>query len=385
MANESDAENAIASLHGHILNGSEINVERSTKSTQGRGTRGVGTRGSRGGGPSRGGGGGGVPRRNTIKIFVGNLRSGVTNDDLRTLFEPFGTVAEADVCGGFGFVHMTRESDALEAMNSLNGYNLKGGHINIELSTKETQGRSSDFVGSNPSASQSSNTNGFRSSASQRSSGLSRVPRPTVGTPGIKSNVPAPRGVITPSLRPDVSSQPAPGPTSQPASQQQSAPVSTVTFDTYGYEVRSPPHPIGLNGSHSVAATVTGVNDAFARDLLTLYNKDPGAFDRYAKDPIVRKSLEIQSMMPVTVVTGPANEHQYYAAAAAHGQTRDYYSQDGYESTAALMPPASHLLGGIGYQSYAATPVHGSISYASQLPAWGGLPTGPHHVYTMFE
>ena len=45
-----------------------------------------------------------VPRRNTTKVFVGNLKTGVTDAELRALFEQYGAVVEADVCGGFGFV-----------------------------------------------------------------------------------------------------------------------------------------------------------------------------------------------------------------------------------------------------------------------------------------
>ena len=39
-----------------------------------------------------------------VKIFIGNLSSDTTADDLRPLFEAYGDVAECDVLRNFGFV-----------------------------------------------------------------------------------------------------------------------------------------------------------------------------------------------------------------------------------------------------------------------------------------
>ena len=40
----------------------------------------------------------------STKIFVGNISEDTENSDLRSLFEVYGTVEEADICGGYGFV-----------------------------------------------------------------------------------------------------------------------------------------------------------------------------------------------------------------------------------------------------------------------------------------
>ena len=40
----------------------------------------------------------------TIKVFIGNLSDDTEADDLRPLFEKYGTVAECDVLKNFGFV-----------------------------------------------------------------------------------------------------------------------------------------------------------------------------------------------------------------------------------------------------------------------------------------
>ncbi|XP_076441706.1 uncharacterized protein LOC143280863 isoform X2 [Babylonia areolata] len=71
----------------------------------------------------------------TIKIFIGNLSEDTEADDLRILFEKYGTVAECDVLKNYGFVHMANKSEADKAISSLNGYNIKGQRMRVELST----------------------------------------------------------------------------------------------------------------------------------------------------------------------------------------------------------------------------------------------------------
>ena len=40
----------------------------------------------------------------TIKIFIGNLSGDTEADDVRVLFEKYGTVVECDVLKNYGFV-----------------------------------------------------------------------------------------------------------------------------------------------------------------------------------------------------------------------------------------------------------------------------------------
>lgn len=51
----------------------------------------------------------------------------------------------------------------------------------------------------------------------------------------------------------------------------------------------------------TVAAPASASVDdvSFARELLQLYTKDPAAFDAYARNPDVRRSLNLQSELPV--------------------------------------------------------------------------------------
>ncbi|MDO5553698.1 MAG: RNA-binding protein [Planctomycetia bacterium] len=67
-----------------------------------------------------------------MKIYVGNLAYRTTEDDLRGAFEPFGTVASADVISdratgrskGFGFVEMPQAEEAKKAIESLDNTEL---------------------------------------------------------------------------------------------------------------------------------------------------------------------------------------------------------------------------------------------------------------------
>ena len=43
-------------------------------------------------------------RSGTVKIFLGNLSESASADDVRPLFEAYGTVVEADVIKNYGFV-----------------------------------------------------------------------------------------------------------------------------------------------------------------------------------------------------------------------------------------------------------------------------------------
>lgn len=75
-----------------------------------------------------------------MNIYVGNLSSDVTEEDLRTLFEAHGQVSSINIIKdrfsgeprGFGFVEMPSNSEAKEAVSHLNGTELKGRAIRVE-------------------------------------------------------------------------------------------------------------------------------------------------------------------------------------------------------------------------------------------------------------
>uniref|UniRef100_A0A8D0KZL2 RNA-binding protein 14 n=1 Tax=Strix occidentalis caurina TaxID=311401 RepID=A0A8D0KZL2_STROC len=106
LRDEAAAARAITQLNGHQLHGRRIVVE-----------------------PSR-------PRpTNTCKIFVGNVSAACTSGELRSLFQQYGTVVECDVVKDYAFVHMENEADAKVAIENLNGKEVKGRRVNVELST----------------------------------------------------------------------------------------------------------------------------------------------------------------------------------------------------------------------------------------------------------
>jgi len=74
-----------------------------------------------------------------MNIYVGNLSSDVTADDLRQAFEAFGQVESANVImdkfsgesKGFGFVEMPSKDEAAAALAGMNGKDLKGKAVNV--------------------------------------------------------------------------------------------------------------------------------------------------------------------------------------------------------------------------------------------------------------
>ncbi|KEZ75783.1 RNA recognition motif domain-containing protein [Salinisphaera hydrothermalis] len=74
-----------------------------------------------------------------MNIYVGNLSWNSTDDDLRTAFEAFGEVSSAKVImdretgrsRGFGFVEMSDDSAAREAIEGMNGKDLQGRTLRV--------------------------------------------------------------------------------------------------------------------------------------------------------------------------------------------------------------------------------------------------------------
>ncbi|KAI5104535.1 RNA binding motif protein 4 like isoform X1 [Silurus meridionalis] len=82
-----------------------------------------------------------------VKIFVGNLSSSATKEDLRSLFSQYGKVAECDVLRNFGFVHMDTQKEAEEAVRKLHHHELNGQAINVEMSRGKPKGTTKLHVG----------------------------------------------------------------------------------------------------------------------------------------------------------------------------------------------------------------------------------------------
>ena len=74
-----------------------------------------------------------------MNIYIGNLAYSVTKDDLRNAFSEFGQVESASIINdkfsgrskGFGFVDMPNDTEAREAIESLNEKDLNGRTVKV--------------------------------------------------------------------------------------------------------------------------------------------------------------------------------------------------------------------------------------------------------------
>lgn len=79
-----------------------------------------------------------------VRLFVGSLSHSTTASDLRTAFSAYGVVADAVVMTeretgasrGFGFVTMANRKDAPRVIEALNGADLKGSSIVVNVATE---------------------------------------------------------------------------------------------------------------------------------------------------------------------------------------------------------------------------------------------------------
>jgi RNA recognition motif-containing protein len=81
-----------------------------------------------------------------MNIYVGNLPYSVSDDDLRAAFAEFGEVASAKIImdrysgrsKGFGFVEMDNDSEAEEAIKSLDNSDLHGRKLRVNQAKPRT-------------------------------------------------------------------------------------------------------------------------------------------------------------------------------------------------------------------------------------------------------
>src|SRR5262245_9873054 len=77
----------------------------------------------------------------SAKLYVGNLAYAVTDADLSRMFEAHGTVKSAQVImdrdtgrsKGFGFVEMGSEQEAQAAIGALNGQQIEGRALTVNV------------------------------------------------------------------------------------------------------------------------------------------------------------------------------------------------------------------------------------------------------------
>ena len=72
-----------------------------------------------------------------MNIYVGNLASDVSEEDLKNLFSEYGNITSVKVIKdmysgtskGFGFIELSNQTEAQKAINELNSKELKGKSI----------------------------------------------------------------------------------------------------------------------------------------------------------------------------------------------------------------------------------------------------------------
>lgn len=81
-------------------------------------------------------------------LYVGNMEASTTVDDLKAAFATYGAVETVNIITdkvtgvgrGFGFVAMTEDKDAQEAILGLNGSMLAGKAITVNEARPKTKG-----------------------------------------------------------------------------------------------------------------------------------------------------------------------------------------------------------------------------------------------------
>jgi RNA recognition motif-containing protein len=90
------------------------------------------------------------------KLYVGNLSFGVTEDQLRELFAPYGSVQLAQLITdrdtgrskGFGFVEMGSDQEAQAAIAGMNGQMVDGRALTVnEAKPREDRGGRGGYGG----------------------------------------------------------------------------------------------------------------------------------------------------------------------------------------------------------------------------------------------
>lgn len=83
------------------------------------------------------------------KIYVGNLNYSVTEDELTQVFSQCGVVTGAEIImdkntgrsKGFGFVEMSDDEEAQQAIQRLKGFDLKGRPLVVGEAREKSSGR----------------------------------------------------------------------------------------------------------------------------------------------------------------------------------------------------------------------------------------------------
>ena len=95
-----------------------------------------------------------------FKLYVGNLATQVTSDDLVDLFKQYGEVKSCNVITdrytgesrGFAFIEMENKDEGEKAIEELNGVELEGRNLKVNIArSREQRGGGRNFRNNNNS------------------------------------------------------------------------------------------------------------------------------------------------------------------------------------------------------------------------------------------
>jgi RNA recognition motif-containing protein len=77
------------------------------------------------------------------KLYVGNLKYSISNEQLKELFGSYGQVVNVNIIEGkgFGFVEMSSSDEATKAKDSLDGQDFQGRVLRVDEARPPRQDR----------------------------------------------------------------------------------------------------------------------------------------------------------------------------------------------------------------------------------------------------
>ena len=120
---------------------------------------------------------------NNKKLYVGNLSWGVNDDSLRAAFAEFGEVTSAQVAidrmtgrsRGFAFVEFATDEAAAAAVAGLDGKELDGRELRVNIAQPKTEGASrGSFGGDRGGYNRGGDRGGYSSRGGNNGGGYSR-------------------------------------------------------------------------------------------------------------------------------------------------------------------------------------------------------------------
>jgi len=67
-------------------------------------------------------------------LYIGNMSDSLRKETLIELFSAYGSVIDVKIVGynAFGFIEMSNQTEAENAKNSLNGFNIEGNSLKVD-------------------------------------------------------------------------------------------------------------------------------------------------------------------------------------------------------------------------------------------------------------